>query len=166
VLAKPNFESQVRIGSYRQVIREHLCVDVRVVGGMCWLLELLPVNDEHGQDERRHGSKEPAVRQPSGHTGERASSHHTSRGLMPMSPFQRCFAGRTKPIDDTGRDVIQATVKALRDPFSKILFVHKEIPFDFRKSASAWVSREQWVFTLPSEQPITCAVSETSSSSQ
>jgi hypothetical protein len=133
---------------------------------MYWLLKLLPVDNEHGQDERRHGSKESAIGQPPGHIGERASSCHPNGGLMLMSPLQRCFADRTEPIHDTGRDVIQATVKALRNPLSKILFVHKEIPFDLRKSASAWVAREQWVFTLPSEQPITCAVSDTSSSSQ
>ena len=45
-------------------------------------------------------------------------------------------------------------------------FAHRVIPFAFSIPAKAWTAREQWVFTLPSEQPIAAAVSATSSSSQ
>src|SRR6185312_7265447 len=48
----------------------------------------------------------------------------------------------------------------------ELLFVHSVIPFDFRIFAKVCVAREQCVFTLPSEQPMTLAVSLTSSSSQ
>ena len=44
--------------------------------------------------------------------------------------------------------------------------VHSEIPRDFRALARVWVAREQCVLTLPSEQPMTCAVSATSNSSK
>jgi hypothetical protein len=85
---------------------------------------------------------------------------------MPMSPCQRGLPGSTKPEECAGRELVQPFFETLRDPLCKIVFIHREIPFDVRKAAKAWVAREQWVFTLPSEQPITCAVSETSSSSQ
>jgi hypothetical protein len=40
------------------------------------------------------------------------------------------------------------------------------MPFAFSAVAKACVAREQCVFTLPSEHPITAAVSATSNSSQ
>ena len=43
---------------------------------------------------------------------------------------------------------------------------YKVIPLAFNEIASACVAREQCVFTLPSEQPMACAVSATSISSQ
>jgi len=43
---------------------------------------------------------------------------------------------------------------------------HGAIPLAFNALASAWTAREQCVLTLPSEHPITEAVSATSSSSQ
>ena len=49
---------------------------------------------------------------------------------------------------------------------SKFLFIHSVIPFELRIFANACVAREQCVFTLPSEHPMTLAVSLTSSSSQ
>ena len=59
-----------------------------------------------------------------------------------------------------------ATVQPGFDLVRKIVFIHSVIPFDLRIFANAWVAREQCVFTLPSEHPITLAVSLTSSSSQ
>mmetsp|Transcript_75033 Transcript_75033/g.176107 ORF Transcript_75033/g.176107 Transcript_75033/m.176107 type:complete len:209 (+) Transcript_75033:3420-4046(+) len=48
----------------------------------------------------------------------------------------------------------------------KMWRLHSVIPFAFRDFASACTAREQCVLTLPSEQPITEAVSATSNSSQ
>src|SRR5204862_4197948 len=47
-----------------------------------------------------------------------------------------------------------------------VLVLHSVIPLAFRAFANACTAREQCVLTLPSEQPITAAVSATSSSSQ
>jgi hypothetical protein len=44
--------------------------------------------------------------------------------------------------------------------------IHGTIPLLRSASAKAWTAREQWVLTLPSEQPITAAVSAVSNSSQ
>ena len=49
------------------------------------------------------------------------------------------------------------------------LIFHKALPvmpISFSAIANAWVAREQWVLTLPSEQPMSCAVSVTERSSQ
>ena len=62
--------------------------------------------------------------------------------------------------------LVQPAVEVLSDLVAEIVFVHKVIPFAFRATASACVAREQWVLTLPSEQPIAAAVSATSMSSQ
>jgi hypothetical protein len=47
-----------------------------------------------------------------------------------------------------------------------VLVVHACIPFAFSALLRAWTAREQWVLTLPSEQPMAAAVSATSISSQ
>jgi len=61
---------------------------------------------------------------------------------------------------------IEPLVEKLLDPVRGLLFVHRSIPLALRAFASACDAREQWVLTLPSEQPMTAAVSATSNSSQ
>ena len=63
-------------------------------------------------------------------------------------------------------NVLQSVVQCLPHPVSVAFFIHSFIPFADRAVASVWVAREQWVLTLPSEQPIAAAVSATSMSSQ
>ena len=79
---------------------------------------------------------------------------------------QRLFAGRSKARQRFGLDFVEPEVEVLSDLEAEMLFVHSVIPFAFNAAASACVAREQWVLTLPSEQPIAEAVSATSMSSQ
>ena len=72
-------------------------------------------------------------------------------------------------LEPIGRLVIQPRggfVKRLADLVSEFFLVHSCMPRAFKARANACVAREQWVLTLPSEHPITAAVSATSISSQ
>lgn len=63
-------------------------------------------------------------------------------------------------------EAVDTLIQRLFDVVYEILFAHGEIPFAFNFAANALVARKQCVLTLPSLQPITWAVSATSSSSQ
>ena len=66
-----------------------------------------------------------------------------------------------------GIQIVGSVVQNLPDLQRKLQFlVHNTIPFAFNAAARVWVAREQWVFTLPSEQPMAVAVSAISISSQ
>ena len=80
--------------------------------------------------------------------------------------IESVIAGGLQLVQRAFLDPAQALVK-VRDDFPReILFIHKRTLFSCNTAASAWVAREQCVFTLPSEQPITAAASATSISSQ
>ena len=61
----------------------------------------------------------------------------------------------------------EAGVQSILDRPGKLrLVVHSSMPLALSAAAKVCVAREQCVFTLPSEHPITAAVSATSNSSQ
>src|SRR5262249_17228932 len=92
---------------------------------------------------------------PSQHKGGRVNAL-ARQGLL-ASRFQaRKFAGVQ----------IEPPVEELPDSVRGLLFVHSSTPLALKAAASACAAREQWVLTLPSEQPMTAAVSATSNSSQ
>ena len=81
-------------------------------------------------------------------------------------------ARRCSRCETVGLD--RSPIEDLADAAGEMQFVHgfvganahRVTPRAFSAAAKACVAREQCVFTLPSEQPMTCAVSATSSSSQ
>ena len=79
---------------------------------------------------------------------------------------QRLAAALGEARGDFRAQLMQAAVQVLPDPEGELLFTHNVIPFAFNATASVCVAREQCVLTLPSEQPMTAAVSATSMSSQ
>ncbi len=57
-------------------------------------------------------------------------------------------------------------IEVARNALCNVEFVHNVMPLAESRDDSLWTAREQWVLTLPSEQPMAAAVSATSSSSQ
>src|SRR5689334_1139898 len=80
--------------------------------------------------------------------------------------LERRLARRLQLIQRSLLEVAQSVVQALDYFACQILFIHSEIPLSFSSNAKACVAREQCVFTLPAEQPMTDAASATSISSQ
>ena len=82
-------------------------------------------------------------------------------------PRQGLRAGKLQAIGDArlevGRAVVEVSGYFLCE---NVVGGHSETPLAFSIAAKACTAREQWVFTLPSEQPIAAAASATSSSSQ
>src|SRR2546423_11793960 len=75
-------------------------------------------------------------------------------------PRERGLPGRTQSFALRASDVLSTLVEELYNaPRQLILFSHSLIPCLSNIAASAWVAREQCVFTLPSEQPMTFAAS-------
>ena len=103
----------------------------------------------------------PASTTPTGADWSRLTAARTEVGAR-----QRCLAGDLEPGGGVGIDARQAVIEQARDPLSELRVAHRVIPLRSSQCASAWVAREQWVLTLPSEHPIAAAVSATSSSSQ
>ena len=75
---------------------------------------------------------------------------------------------KLQAIGDAGLEVDRGSVEISGYFFSENVVGggHSDIPLAFSIMAKACTAREQWVFTLPSEQPIAAAASATSSSSQ
>src|SRR5438552_19169964 len=94
------------------------------------------------------------------HGHEPQETHRLGEGIQRAQPGGPQLGGLHFP--ETRRGAVEPGLQL----GSKFLFVHSVIPFALRTFAKAWVAREQCVFTLPSEHPITLAVSLTSSSSQ
>lgn len=90
----------------------------------------------------------------------------TEHRSAPAMLCESCFAGRLQARERSGIQLLRA-MSQLPDDFPRqVVIVHSSIPFCFSMAARAWVAREQWVLTLPSEHPIADAVSATSISSQ
>ena len=81
------------------------------------------------------------------------------------NPQSASSSGATPAREPNGSEILVRCLQAVW--IGELLVVdHGAIPLAFNALASAWTAREQCVLTLPSEHPITEAVSATSSSSQ
>ena len=91
--------------------------------------------------------------------------------------LKRLFARRTQALADVVRQRLGTGRKARGHAQAEtvvqgigvllaVVGVHGRIPLARSALASAWTAREQCVLTLPSEHPMTAAVSATSISSQ
>ena len=85
-----------------------------------------------------------------------------------MRRFQGVGPSKLEPINSARLEIRRSVVKVSGYFLCDFSFAcgHSFTPLADSDSASARTAREQWVLTLPSEQPIAAAVSATSSSSQ
>src|SRR5581483_3579644 len=99
--------------------------------------------------------------------GQRAGEVGLFRGLG-LQSCQCLLPRELQAISGAGPHGGRAPIQIPGDLPGEVVVVscHSLIPLAVSISASAWTAREQWVLTLPSEQPIAAAASATSSSSQ
>ncbi|SMB26301.1 protein of unknown function [Sterolibacterium denitrificans] len=79
--------------------------------------------------------------------------------------------GSHEPVEYRVAEMVGAMIEVALDSVGEFLFfrrmnIHGVIPFDLSAAARVCVAREQCVFTLPSVQPMTVAVSAISMPSQ
>src|SRR6185437_8847291 len=169
--SKPILESPVQIGVDRQIRREQVQVEFLEFAN---LLNRLPLLEAESERPDQQDDAEPSQRAlpraetaagdaagagggelRAGRGGERHARHGGGARLL------QTIQGARPELGDPAVEVMGQ----LPGEFG-FTFDHGVIPFAFSRSARARTAREQWVFTLPSEQPIAAAVSATSSSSQ
>ena len=148
-------------------------------------------DEEETGHERSEGYRrrqlEPPVRSAAARRAERqrgTSAHHMvgagGFGARRASTHQRLLARGLQAFGDVVRNLTRCLGEARGDAQPEpgleglqapgrqddVLVLHGSIPFALSALAKACTAREQCVLTLPSEQPMTAAVSATSSSSQ
>src|SRR5881394_514325 len=166
---QPVLEPAIEVGVDRQVVGEKLRVDLHHLGEA---LVFLPTIDADGSHDERHGRKNHARREPA---PAPAVAEHVVRPAHCGSYYgnrlgtlarKRRLARGLKLLHHGGVERASALVQDLADAAGEMQFVHgfvrtpahRVTPRALSAAAKACVAREQWVLTLPSEQPMTCAV--------
>src|SRR6266550_1560242 len=171
-------EAAIQVGVDRQVAGQQLGVDLLDLGRA---LVLLPRVDGAEADQQHRDRDEHTQRQagPAAEVADHVARPYAGRGQdadrLGALARERELAGGLQPRGLAGvetQPLIQnmanlvAELEFIHSLFGTLCRAHSVMPRALSAAAKACAAREQCVFTLPSEQPMTRAVSATSSSSQ
>ena len=173
-------KARVGVGVGGQVVQQKCRVNGCNVGFRELLLDGLHQNEAHDQCHQGQGRGEDAPQVQTFVAGTRkrtiglkgcAVTHQTHGGGTRLKgPDTR----NPQALADVVAHVLGGQVQLLCEIVAPKVHVcsvggggfHSFMPWSDKVLFSAKMAREQWVLTLPSEHPITAAVSDTSSSSQ
>jgi hypothetical protein len=179
-------EAGVAIGCRRQFIGEQCRIDLGGDSDLLMVMVLLNEHQacqQHRQGHQRSQTQPDRWRPTENRSATGLTQEHGSRSAPDCaSAFDGTVSRHAQPLGNVVRQLVgrlaQRAGQAKSDTRFKGFVLsragcngrdcisHGAIPLARRALARAWTALEQWVFTLPSEQPITIAVSATSSSSQ
>ena len=160
---QPVLETAIEVGVDRKVVGEELRVDLHHLGEPLAFLPAIDTERRYDEcDRRQQHARGKAAPAPAVAQDVIRPSHH-GLGLGALAR-KRELAGGLQPLGDRALDA--SLIEDLADAAGEMQFVHgfvrtpahRVTPRAFNAAANACVAREQCVFTLPSEQPMTCAV--------
>jgi len=149
----------MKISLRRQIVGQELDIQVR---GILIIQHLVAHHAEQYGQQQQQPEHPAVVMGPAEHRhpGMRAT------GIALPTAGQRPAPAGPQGFDGRRRQPAGALVERLGDLGDEFLLVHKRMPFSFNLADNVFTARKQWVLTLPSEHPITLAVSAMSISSQ